>query len=152
MAVNSHHFLPSQLSSFIPTCTFLAPKSSKALITCSAKPLSSHMDSRRKFLEFPHVSSPIRTLMIDLVSTVECRLDSQLLPCTLPPDVQYYENQSGNAQASLQIRSGHNSSSVILFLLFHFWSFQFIISLATYYIVNFSLGLIFISYFVNCHN
>lgn len=112
MAVNSHHFLPSQLSSFIPTCTFLAPKSSKALITCSAKPLSSHMDSRRKFLEFPHVSSPIRTLMIDLVSTVECRLDSQLLPCTLPPDVQYYENQSGNAQASMHIRSGLDSSSV----------------------------------------
>ncbi|XP_031254401.1 red chlorophyll catabolite reductase, chloroplastic [Pistacia vera] len=112
MAVNVCHFLPSQLSSFIPTCRLLALKSSKARITCSAKPLSSYMEARGKFLEFPHASAPIRALMFDLVSTVENRLDSQLSPCTLPPDVQYFENQNGNAQASLQIRSGLNSSSI----------------------------------------
>lgn len=50
--------------------------------------------------------------MVDLVSTVEDRLDSQLRPCTLPPDVQYYENQSGTAHASLHIRSGHKPSKV----------------------------------------
>ncbi|XP_044470582.1 red chlorophyll catabolite reductase, chloroplastic-like isoform X3 [Mangifera indica] len=112
MAVNICHSLPSQLCSSISTRRVLAPKSSKALITCSAKPLSSHMESRGQFLEFPYVSAPIRTLMIDLVSTVENRLGSQLLPCTLPTDVQYYENQSGNAQASMHIRSGLDSSSI----------------------------------------
>lgn len=50
--------------------------------------------------------------MAELVSTVETRLDSYLLPCNLPPDVQYYENQSGSAQASLQVRPGIKSSPI----------------------------------------
>ncbi|KAK6924063.1 Red chlorophyll catabolite reductase [Dillenia turbinata] len=67
-------------------------------------------EGRRRFMEFPYVSGPHRDLMVDLVSTVETRLGSQLRPCTLPQDVQFYQNQTGSAQASLQIRSGDKSS------------------------------------------
>lgn len=64
------------------------------------------------------MSAPHRKLMQHLISTVENRLGSQLLPCTLPPDVQYYQNQTGTAHASLHIRSGHKPShSQIDFLL-----------------------------------
>ncbi|KAF7844633.1 red chlorophyll catabolite reductase, chloroplastic [Senna tora] len=42
---------------------------------------------RRKFLDFPSVFTPHKNLMLDLVSALENRFDSQLLPCTLPPDV-----------------------------------------------------------------
>ncbi|XWS45277.1 hypothetical protein CRYUN_Cryun15aG0122800 [Craigia yunnanensis] len=66
----------------------------------------------RKFLDFPFVTAPHTNLMIDLVSTVENRLQSQLKPCTLRPDVQYYYNQSGTSQGSLHIRSGHSFSQV----------------------------------------
>jgi red chlorophyll catabolite reductase len=50
--------------------------------------------------------------MVDLVSTVENRLDSHLLPCKLPPDVQYYENPISTAHASVNIRSGAPSSQI----------------------------------------
>lgn len=71
-----------------------------------------HDEGRKKFKDFPYVSPPHRDLMVDLVSMVENRLDSQLLPCTLPPDVQYYQNESGSASASLHIRSGHKPSKI----------------------------------------
>ncbi|GAV82420.1 LOW QUALITY PROTEIN: RCC_reductase domain-containing protein/EF_hand_5 domain-containing protein [Cephalotus follicularis] len=77
-----------------------------------SSPMDHHNRGRQKFMEFPYVSAPHRNLMVDLVSTVETRLDSQLQPCTLPPDVQYFENPSGTSQASLQIRYGHNSSMI----------------------------------------
>ena len=64
------------------------------------------------FMDFPYVSNPQRTMMVDLVSTVETRLDPQLLPCTLPHDVRRYRNENGTSQASLHIRSGRNSSQV----------------------------------------
>ncbi|KAL5754920.1 hypothetical protein ACOSP7_023140 [Xanthoceras sorbifolium] len=118
--INSCHyfFLYSQLATLSPslasTYRFSSPrKSLRTQITCSATPASSNpVEGRRKFMEFPYVSAPVRNLMVDLVSTLENRLDSQLLPCTLPSDVQYYENQTGNAQASLQIRSGLHSSPI----------------------------------------
>lgn len=50
--------------------------------------------------------------MMDLVSTVETRLDSFLLPSNLPPDVQSYQNQNGTAHASLHVRSGVPSSQI----------------------------------------
>lgn len=79
-----------------------------------------HDEGGKKFKDFPYVSPPHRDLMVDLVSMVENRLDSQLLPCTLPPDVQYYQNESGSASASLHIRSGHKPSKVISTLLIIF--------------------------------
>lgn len=54
--------------------------------------------------------------MINLISTVENRLGSHLLPCSLPPDVQYFENQTRTAQASLQIRPGRKSSLIDLIM------------------------------------
>lgn len=67
---------------------------------------------RQKFMEFPYVSPTRRELMVDLMSTLEDRLHSQLLPCTLPPDVRNFKNPNGSAEASLHIRSGEQSSPV----------------------------------------
>lgn len=58
------------------------------------------------------MSAPQRDLMLDLVSALETRLGSSLLPCSLPPDVQYYQAQNGTAEGSLYIRSGVPSSPV----------------------------------------
>ncbi|KAK3015782.1 hypothetical protein RJ639_005437, partial [Escallonia herrerae] len=68
--------------------------------------------SRTSFMEFPYVSGPRRELMVELVSTLETRLATHLLPCDLPPDVQYYQNQTGTAQATLHVRSGIQSSPI----------------------------------------
>ncbi|KAI9102369.1 hypothetical protein K1719_023571 [Acacia pycnantha] len=78
----------------------------------SATAMATHGEGRRKFLDFPFVSTSHKNLMLDLVLAVENRFNSQLIPCTLPPDVQYYQNQTGTAQASLQIRSGQSDSPV----------------------------------------
>ncbi|CAG7886118.1 unnamed protein product [Brassica rapa] len=67
---------------------------------------------RQKFMEFPYVSPTRRELMVDLMSTLEDRLHSQLLPCTLPPDVRNFKNPNGSAEASLHIRSGEQSSPI----------------------------------------
>ncbi|CAH2076302.1 unnamed protein product [Thlaspi arvense] len=67
---------------------------------------------RRKFMEFPYVSPARRQLMVDLMSTIEDRLQSQLLPCSLPPDVRNFKNPNGSAEASLHIRSGEKSSPI----------------------------------------
>ncbi|KAG7623176.1 Red chlorophyll catabolite reductase [Arabidopsis suecica] len=67
---------------------------------------------RRKFMEFPYVSPTRKQLMVDLMSTVENRLQSQLLPCNLPPDVRNFNNPNGSAEASLHIRSGDRSSPI----------------------------------------
>jgi hypothetical protein len=77
-----------------------------------------HKQSRSKFLEFPYVSAPHKNLMLDLVSKVEDRFQSQLLPCSLPPDVQYYKSNSGTSQVSLHITPGNTDSPVIFPLLF----------------------------------
>lgn len=66
-----------------------------------------------KFKEFPYASVPHRELMVELVSTVENRLGESLLPCTLPSHVQYFENESATAHASLYVRSGNSSSQVL---------------------------------------
>ncbi|CAM8986640.1 unnamed protein product [Rhodiola kirilowii] len=71
-----------------------------------------HTQGRSRFLEFPYASTPVRNLMVELVSMVEDRLGSQLQPCSLPEDVQFYQNETGSSQASLHIRSGFHSSQV----------------------------------------
>ncbi|XP_024019585.1 red chlorophyll catabolite reductase, chloroplastic [Morus notabilis] len=67
---------------------------------------------RSTFMEVPYLSDPHRNLMVDLTSTVETRLDSQLLPCTLPENVRYFENQNGTSHATLYLRSGISSSPI----------------------------------------
>ncbi|KAH0685553.1 hypothetical protein KY290_020128 [Solanum tuberosum] len=80
-------------------------------LSCSSSSTSmEHHES--KFKEFPYASVPHRELMVELVSTVENRLGESLLPCTLPSHVQYFENESATAHASLYVRSGNSSSQV----------------------------------------
>ncbi|POO02798.1 Red chlorophyll catabolite reductase [Trema orientale] len=123
MAVVFSHCLYSSLSSSSSSSSsYLSPSlhssklSRRRVLSISASTTPFHMElhneGRPKFIEFPYVSAPHRSLMSDLVSMVETHFDSQLLPCTLPPDVQYYQNQSGTSHASLHIRSGHVSSPI----------------------------------------
>lgn len=81
---------------------------------------SSHMaeGSSSKLKEFPHLSSSQRALMADLINAIEDRFEDRLLPCTLPPDVEYYQNQSGTSEGALLIRSGSPDSSVFLSISF----------------------------------
>ncbi|KAL9266172.1 Red chlorophyll catabolite reductase, chloroplastic-like protein [Drosera capensis] len=81
-------------------------------IRASPAPLMSNSGGGGGFMEFPYASPPVRDLMADLVSTVENRLGSLLLPCTLPADVQRYRNDSGTADAALLVRSGIASSPI----------------------------------------
>ncbi|KAL9229765.1 hypothetical protein vseg_005198 [Gypsophila vaccaria] len=68
-------------------------------------------DERPRFKDFPYLSAPMKDLMIDLVSRVESALGSQLLPCTLPQDAQYFENSTSTAHASIFLRSASASAS-----------------------------------------
>jgi hypothetical protein len=98
MAVMVHHLLhPPHCSSPLPDF-WSSSRQLRSQISCSSMDPHNN-EGRTKFKAFPYVSAPHRNLMVDLVSTVENRLDSQLLPCTLPPDVQYYQNQSGTGVA-----------------------------------------------------
>lgn len=63
-------------------------------------------------MDFPYVSTPHKDVMVDLVSTLENRLDSFLNPCTLPLDVQSYQNETGTAHAAIHLRSGLHSSLI----------------------------------------
>ena len=128
----SSHFPPSSSRSRSKTC-------------CSSSASSSQMEFNNefgvtKFKEFPYLSAPHRNLMVDLVSTVENRLGSQLLPCSLPPDVQYYQNQTGSAHASLHTRSGNKPSHSQVW--FHFSSLLLIIGteFMPFLVVNNSLS------------
>ncbi|KAM6564339.1 hypothetical protein CsatB_024337 [Cannabis sativa] len=121
MAVVFSHGLSSPLSSSsfltasLQSSSLTRPPSNSVSVSAFTTPFRMELDNnerRRKFIEFPYVSSSHKKLMVDLVSMVETRLDSQLLPCTLPPDVQYYQNQSDTSHASLHIRSGHPSSLI----------------------------------------
>ncbi|KAL4644825.1 hypothetical protein ACB092_02G191500 [Castanea dentata] len=102
-------------SHFPPSSSRSRSKTFSSSSSCCSSASSSQMELNNefgltKFKEFPYLSAPHRNLMVDLVSTVENRLGSQLLPCSLPPDVQYYQNQSGSAHASLHTRSGNKPS------------------------------------------
>ncbi|XP_030538853.1 red chlorophyll catabolite reductase [Rhodamnia argentea] len=99
---------PSSRSS---SARFAAAAASSSSSSRSPSP-ASPMEAADKFMEFPHVSAPHRSLMIDLVSAVEERLGSQLLPCALPHDVRYYQSDAGSARGSLYVRRGQGPSKV----------------------------------------
>ncbi|CAK9315247.1 unnamed protein product [Citrullus colocynthis] len=65
-----------------------------------------------KLMEFPHLTAAHRDLMVDLIQGVENGVGEHLLPSTVPPDVEYYENQSGTSQGTLLIRSALQSSPI----------------------------------------
>ncbi|KAI4307844.1 hypothetical protein L6164_030981 [Bauhinia variegata] len=111
------HFLLSPLSTLSSSSakrslSLPSSRSSKFQISASSSLMESQNEGQGKFMEFPFVTASHKKLMVDLVSTLENRFEKQLLPCKLPPDVQYYQNESGTAQASLQIRSGQSDSLV----------------------------------------
>lgn len=108
----------SNLSSAFPSHSFpfsLSYSSSSASCKCSSSTIPPGFMNQSKLMEFPYVSAPHRNLMVDIVSKVEAHLSSSLLPCTLPQDVQYFENQSSTAHAALLLRSALPSSQVSLY-------------------------------------
>ncbi|GER30881.1 red chlorophyll catabolite reductase [Striga asiatica] len=88
------------------------PSFSRARFSRSSASMDSSDELRSKFMEFPYVSGSHRDLMVDLLSSVETRLGSSLESCTLPPDVQHFENSTGSARGSLHLRSGLPSSQL----------------------------------------
>ncbi|XP_027165031.1 red chlorophyll catabolite reductase, chloroplastic [Coffea eugenioides] len=109
--LHSTHTVPSSLRPYPanPSSTTVVRTRISCLSSSSSSP---RMDPQTKFMEFPHVSAPIRDLMLGLVSSVETHLGSSLLPCSLPPDVQYYQNPNGNAEGTVFVRSAIPSSPV----------------------------------------
>uniref|UniRef100_A0A6N2MFR4 Red chlorophyll catabolite reductase n=1 Tax=Salix viminalis TaxID=40686 RepID=A0A6N2MFR4_SALVM len=105
------HSLPS-LPALKSSRTKISATGSLSSSSSSASQMDLHNQGRQKFIEFPFVSAPHRDLMVNLVSTVEDRLGSHLLPFYTSLDVQHCQNESGSAQASLHIRSGLQSSQV----------------------------------------
>ncbi len=65
-----------------------------------------------KLKEFPYLLESHKDTMVGLISAVENRLGSHLLPSSVPPDVEYYQNDSGSSQGTLYIRCGIHSSPV----------------------------------------
>ncbi|XP_011043561.1 PREDICTED: red chlorophyll catabolite reductase, chloroplastic-like [Populus euphratica] len=63
-------------------------------------------------MEFPHILAPHKDLMVGPISAVDKRLHGHLLPssASVPPDAEYYQNQSGASQGSLCINRGVDSS------------------------------------------
>ncbi|ESQ53381.1 hypothetical protein EUTSA_v10025731mg [Eutrema salsugineum] len=101
------------LSPLTSTRTTPSRFSKRLRVRAQSQSMEDHDDLlRRKFMEFPYVSATRRQLMVDLMSTVEDRLHSKLLPCSLPPDVRNFKNPNGSAEASLHIRSGEKSSPI----------------------------------------
>lgn len=72
-----------------------------------------------KLMEFPHLLDPHRDTMVSLISAVENRLGSHLLPSSVPPDVEYYQNETGTSQGTLSVRCGIDSSPVRLYSLLY---------------------------------
>lgn len=113
MATITAHFSSSFISYSSPKfhSSYSFP-STTTRFTCSASKTPTQHNDRMSFMNFPYVSTSHKDLMVDLVSTVENRLDSFLNPCTLPPDIQSYQNDTGTAHAALHLRSGVQSSPV----------------------------------------
>ncbi|TMW92861.1 hypothetical protein EJD97_012472 [Solanum chilense] len=108
--LSSAKFHTSILTQSLPSSSSRSFSVGKRFCCSSSSTSMEHHES--KFKEFPYASVPHRELMVELVSTVENRLGESLLPCTLPSHVQYFENESATAHASLYVRSGNSSSQV----------------------------------------
>ncbi|GAB2223932.1 hypothetical protein Drorol1_Dr00004677 [Drosera rotundifolia] len=100
------------LISTLKTTPLTSTTTCRCISASPAAPMSNSGGGGGGFMEFPYASPPVRDLMADLLSTVENRLGSLLLPCTLPADVQRYRNESGTADAALLVRSGIASSPI----------------------------------------
>ncbi|XP_043701352.1 red chlorophyll catabolite reductase [Telopea speciosissima] len=122
ISVVAHRFrlVPQTLSPFSsPSPSPTTTRPPRLLFSASSSSSPSPMDAQigqPRFMEFPHLSVVHRNLMVEIISTMEGRLGSQLRPPTLPPDVQFFQNESGTSQGSLYIRTGDKFSSVDLLL------------------------------------
>ncbi|XP_024982106.1 red chlorophyll catabolite reductase, chloroplastic isoform X2 [Cynara cardunculus var. scolymus] len=111
MAAIAFHFSPPSFCYSSPSLQNSSYSSlSRLRFSCSVSSSVPQHGGRTGFMEFPYVSAPHKDLMVDLVSTVETRLESFLNPCNLPPDVQSCQNSTGTAHASIHLRSGVQSS------------------------------------------
>ncbi|KAJ4953064.1 hypothetical protein NE237_029896 [Protea cynaroides] len=121
VVVHRFRFVPQQLSTFTsrsPSPVTTSPPRLRFSVSSSSSPspLDAQIEKRPRFMEFPHLSVVHRNLMEEIFSAIEGKLGSQLLPHTLPPDVQFFQNQSGTSQGSLYIRTGNEFSSVDVLL------------------------------------
>lgn len=133
----------STLASASPSRSFPFPlsySSSSASCKCSSSSASPGFMNQSKLMEFPYVSAPHRNLMVDIVSKVEAHLSSSLLPCTLPQDVQYFENQTSTSHAALLLRSALPSSQVLTLI---YMSISIItVTMLLLFIINYDLMII----------
>ncbi|XP_077245972.1 red chlorophyll catabolite reductase-like [Tasmannia lanceolata] len=81
-------------------------------ISCSMTSSSNPLKWRSKLLEFPHLSTSHRNLMLDLFSSIDTHLGSQLLPSSIAPNVASFENETRTSQGSLDIRLGQDESTI----------------------------------------
>ncbi|GJU88595.1 red chlorophyll catabolite reductase, chloroplastic [Tanacetum coccineum] len=98
---------------FITPSNNYSPLHTSSRFTCCAtSPSSGHHQKKKLLMDFPYVSAPHKKLMVELVSSVEGNLDGLLNPCSLPPDVQSYGNETDTSHAALHLRTGLNDSPV----------------------------------------
>ncbi|KAI3991168.1 hypothetical protein MKX01_022389 [Papaver californicum] len=112
MVVLTHQFIhPFRLlPSPPPSSRISKTKHNSIIITSSSSPMGPSQNNHPKFMDFPHLSISNKTLMVDLVSKMENTLSPNLLPSSLSPEVQYFQNNSATSQGTLHIRSGTNNS------------------------------------------
>ncbi|KAG9450879.1 hypothetical protein H6P81_010844 [Aristolochia fimbriata] len=87
-----------------------SPIKTRRLRQAAASSMSS--SPSRPFLDFPHLSASHRRLMLSIVSSVHARLAPDLLPSSLPPDVQYFESPTGTSKGTLDIVKGREGSKI----------------------------------------
>eukprot|EP00262_Sarcandra_glabra_P001233 TRINITY_DN1125_c0_g1_i2.p1 TRINITY_DN1125_c0_g1~~TRINITY_DN1125_c0_g1_i2.p1 ORF type:complete len:303 (-),score=39.29 TRINITY_DN1125_c0_g1_i2:277-1185(-) len=90
--------------------------SSRRRSTVRSSPIMSSSSDRRKLMDFPHLSATHRNLMVEILSEIEMRIGSQLLPSSIPQDLEYFENQAGSSQGAMSIRSGDKDSKIDIIL------------------------------------
>ncbi|KAG0447432.1 hypothetical protein HPP92_028317 [Vanilla planifolia] len=102
----------SSHSSFL-SCAFLRRSPSQG---SSARQGSTLVSMKRRDKDFPFLPPAHRALTLDLFSAIDDRLDSVLLPSTVPSDVLRFQNPQGTAHGSVEIRSGSPTSLLDLVL------------------------------------
>ncbi|KAG0469359.1 hypothetical protein HPP92_018687 [Vanilla planifolia] len=99
--------------SSVLSCAFLRRSPSQGSY---ARQGSTLVSMKRRDKDFPLLPPAHRALTLDLFSAIDDRLDSVLLPSTVPSDVLRFENPQGTAHGSVEIRSGSPTSLLDLVL------------------------------------
>ncbi|KAI3980549.1 hypothetical protein MKX01_025114 [Papaver californicum] len=115
MVVLTRQFIhPSRLPPSPPPSSRISKTKRNSIIitSSSSSPMDPPQINHPKFMDFPHLSISNKTLIVDLVSKMDNTLSPNLLPSSLSPQVQYFQNSSSTSQGTLHIRSGTNNSLV----------------------------------------